>query len=1720
MKRTLIYLRTVVILAASFLTAHFASAQVTWTGGGADLNWSTADNWNNTGNPGNPPGVGDAVVFGSDVFPATTNAQGAVNNIVDAGFSAVIGSLTYNNTNDQFHTTQISPGGTLAVSGNVALGTAAFSASFVETTVVAITGTGASLNAGGVAASFQLGVDGGGAAFNNSATLDLSGIGVFSFIGTTFNVGNGNRTSGTLNMASQSNYVSVTTVNVGTSGSSNPGDLSLINLGGGTNVIYANTINIGGTKAAGTIQFAGSGGGLVVRNTAGTDRANLTLGFKTSGGTTSSTPSGSLLLAGHPVDILAGTLTLAQRTAGGSSGGALGTMVFDNGTVNVTTVQMAVKTVNNSGQTTGTLGVGGTGKLTVGSGGISLVNFTSTGDNPTGVLSITNGGQVVCSNDIVKTTLIGTGTINMNGGSLDMQTNFIGHADAPIDNFSIADSTLTVPVVSGTPSATVSNLVAGGANTVNITSVPILAGFPSIFPIIQYGSQSGTFNFNLGTAPPASPAYAGYITNDPTHGYVALVITNGPRTAKLVTWVGQIGNGDWDTFTPNWKTNGVGGAVYNDPDFARLDDTAISNVVNLAGFPLQPGSVVVSNNTRDYRIVGGGYLSGTFALDKQGSANLIIANLGNNDFSGGVNIDSGTVQIGNGDNTGSIGSGPIVNNGAIAENRDGDLEIVGDISGTGPLSKSTNGTLTLRGHNAFTGPVTIAAGALRPFSSSALGTTNGNTTIASGATLDIYGQNLGSEEIVVGGSGYAAGGYNGALVNNWSNQTQAVRFVTLTGDTIFDAGFRWDIRGNPAALLTSPPGSPYKITKTGFEQVSLVAVTNVDPGLGDIDVQQGTFSIQTTTAQLGNPSSNLIMRTGTRLDLLDLNTSPLNKVITLEDSTTVYNESGNSIIGGPVTLEGATTMDGSGSLTFNNNIDGAGGITKPFASTGTLVVQGATNSYAGGTDIQGGKFALNGNIQGSGTLTSSFGTTVVGNGTNGGSVQIGGSLRPGEDGVVGTFAGGADMTLGGDVTFDLGTNTTTGGGINDFIDTAGDLTLNSPTIDVNPLVGALQAGTYRLIHYGGTRAGQFLSDPPQIGYYTFTLDYSEANWVKLNVTAGTPSHLEWNSTSDSTWETNPNWFNQDTSTTVAFTQGDFVLFDDATPGVQTNIIIASVVYPSAVTNNASTNNYTISGGRISGLTGIVKLGTNTLTLASSNDFRGNVLVQAGILALGTNSTASNGALGTTNGATFVTNGATLDISGLSTGAPGLRNLGQEQLVVSGDGFNGQGALVSTAGRGDNAVAQVKLAGDASLGAYGVAPVGWWDIRGQNNNPSLSMLSSGGNPFKLTKVGNSRLSLFNVTVDPALGDIEIKGGEFEVGDYTTGLGNTASNLIVDAGATFQFFANNPPGATTSLWNKVFILHGDGVANTINVRGGGPHTMIGPVQLNGSCIFSGSITNRGPISGTGSLTRSGGGSLYLVGTNTYQGNTIVAAGTLALVDSGVISNSPTITVASGATLDASFRTDVTLTLFGNQTLQGSGTVSSNLVTDPGSILSPGSNSIGRLTVTGAMTLGGTNLVEIDKSNGATNDQVFAAGDVAYGGTLILSNLGPAYVAGDSFKLFNGANYTGSFTIQPAEPDTGLVWDTSSLNTDGTLKVASAFTPQPGITNIVVIGTNVIIQGTNGTTSGNYYVLASTNVTLPLSNWTVIATNAFDGGGNFNFTNGIDPAQTMLFYLLQMP
>jgi autotransporter-associated beta strand protein len=703
-------------------------------------------------------------------------------------------------------------------------------------------------------------------------------------------------------------------------------------------------------------------------------------------------------------------------------------------------------------------------------------------------------------------------------------------------------------------------------------------------------------------------------------------------------------------------------------------------------------------------------------------------------------------------------------------------------------------------------------------------------------------------------------------------------------------------------------------------------------------------------------------------------------------------------------------------------------------------------------------------------------------------------MNPGSATATGVFNanGGLTFAPASTLTFDLSATQPGNPALNDSINVLGNLNLNNNKITVN--FDGPPGGTYTLFNYSGGLSGVF--NPVIAGtHFTASLDTSVPNVVNLNV-GGTGANLRWASLSDTAWDNvATNWFNLDSSQPSPFYAGDSVLLDD-TSGVATGITIASGVNvaPSSITIATTNNSFTISGaGRISGSTGILKSGPSSVDINTANTFSGVVDIQGGTLRTGNGS-----ALGTAAGGIIIEDGATLDVNG--------QNLGGEIVTITGAGVAAAGALVNNGPAQVQVLRQLVLAGDSTIGGAGGLTM--------NNSGGAASLSTGGNPFNLTKVGGNQFTLQNfTTVDAALANIDIEQGTVEFSGLTPGMGDPSFTNTVAVAATLSF------QQSALAWNKHFNFNGDGATTTLNVGTGGNIELDGSVELHGDCVFNvGGIllTISSPITGDGGLVKNGASPLVLTNINTYTGDTHINTGALRLSGIASISNSSNVVIAAGATLTVTGRVDSAFTVVSGQALKGNGTVNGIVNASVGSTVSPGVDGIGALIVSNAVTLAGTTIMELDEVND-TNDVLRSSSSINYGGVLNLVNLGGPLSVGSTFKLFSASSYPGAFaSINPPTPGPGQTWDISALGTSGTIKVAPGAVPR--FSGVSLIGANLVMSGSNGPPSGTYYVLATTNVALPLSSWTRVATNTFDSNGAFVFTNAASTPKQ--FFRLTLP
>jgi PKD repeat protein len=109
-------------------------------------------------------------------------------------------------------------------------------------------------------------------------------------------------------------------------------------------------------------------------------------------------------------------------------------------------------------------------------------------------------------------------------------------------------------------------------------------------------------------------------------------------------------------------------------------------------------------------------------------------------------------------------------------------------------------------------------------------------------------------------------------------------------------------------------------------------------------------------------------------------------------------------------------------------------------------------------------------------------------------------------------------------------------------------------------------------------------------------------------------------------------------------------------------------------------------------------------------------------------------------------------------------------------------------------------------------------------------------------------------------------------------------------------------------------------------------------------------------------------------------------------------------------------------------------------------------------------------------------------------------------------------GTFTVSLVASGSG------GSNTNTQLNSVTVLLPNPPqITGIIPFGTTaLVLKGSGGPTNGGYYywLRSATNLTLPLTNWSIVATNPFDVYGNFSNQIPLMPGTPQTFYRMQMP
>ena len=668
---------------------------------------------------------------------------------------------------------------------------------------------------------------------------------------------------------------------------------------------------------------------------------------------------------------------------------------------------------------------------------------------------------------------------------------------------------------------------------------------------------------------------------------------------------------------------------------------------------------------------------------------------------------------------------------------------------------------------------------------------------------------------------------------------------------------------------------------------------------------------------------------------------------------------------------------------------------------------------------------------------------------------------------------GATVAVGGSATFSV-------------VATGGSLTYQWRTNSVN--IGNATNATYTLYPTALSDAALAAN-----GYdCTITGPCGSTNSARVALVVNVTSDLIWAGDGGANlWNTlgAANWSNG--VALAQFTSGDRVTFDDSS--VNGTTFLTGTQIPSAVTVNAAAN-YTFSGsGNLGGsLATLTKAGTGTLTLGTAHTYGGGTVISNGTVVI-----SNNAALGT---GTATLAGGTLTAPAARTLANGINVTANSALTYAGTGdtalvlngaLSGAGGTTLTinhapAGPDRLRVFDTNLTynGDIVFSGAGIAFACYSASGTQTFN---GVISGNGQLMRRSAVAAiAGTTIFNgnniFTGGTTLTDGTLGFGINSTGEpVTSGPLGTGALVYADSTSATSVRTIYASGGARTVGNAVTI----GGTQTNVIAGANDLTLSGTIGLGGATrtfevnntgktIFANVVSN-------GGLTKNGNGTLLLNGTNTYTGPTTVNAGTLG----------------------------------------GNGVLASAVTVGAGGNLAPGA-SIGILTISNNLTLGGTFTAEANSSASPNCDQVVGIGTLTYGGTLVVANVGPALTASDTFAIFSATTYGGTFaSITPAIPGANLAWNTNTLTTDGTLRITSTgggpSTTRTNLTSSVSGSTLTLSWPTDhiGWTLQTQTNSRSVGLTLPTNTW-------FDVTGSTT-TNQMDMPVTKtdptVFYRLKL-
>lgn len=1281
---------------------------------------------------------------------------------------------------------------------------------------------------------------------------------------------------------------------------------SFVQQGTGTTVLTADNDYQGITTiSAGTLQLGDGGttggvtGDIANEGTLVVNRSNdNALAGQISG-------SGKLVIAGTGTTTLSnimnnyqggteldsGTLAIANDAVLGT-----GALTFDGGTLLLadnTTLTHDIVTLGK-----GTDGKGGT--ISVNGGESAEVTTIITGSGALtkggdGTLVLT-GVQAYTGNTVVAagTLQLGNGDDNIDG-SLAAGTT-VSVASGATLAFNEASSRTFANVISGDGSVLkqgTNQLVLSGVNTYK-GGTTIQGGTLAVSQDGNLGDVSGGLTFDDGTLQLTSAFDTGRaVTLNAGGGTINIADGDASTFSGKFTGAGQLTKMGGGTLTLSsvdsdytGRTDIQGGvlAISDNRNLGNGGELNIGGATLLLTGDANLNRQVTLGNTNSTIETAtstsstiSGLLTGTGRLLKIGDGTLVLTDATNN-YSGGTEIDAGTLSISSDGNLGAAAGGVAIDagtlqmtdtmtlahtvtlkdtNSAIGVDASKIATISSAIGGSGKLNKTGDGTLVLaNAGNNYSGGTEITAGTLQLGNGTTDGAISGGVTVDQGATLAFNNKNEQTFGSVITGDGgvsvIGAGTLKLTGTNNYTGGTTIATSSTLQiGDGTNDGAIVGAVTNN--GTLAFHNLSSYKfggaISGNGIVDVDMAGTTLTLSGISD--GFQGTTNVQ---------KGYLYVDTGGQL-------------------------------GGDVAVASGATLGGDGTL--------LGDVT--VASGGTLKgEQGAQLNVGGNLALSAGSIV---NVT-YGTDNSQAFFNVTGNLNLGGATVVADYANNGP-GIYRIF------NYGGTLTGVLN--------VSGLSDTTLDIDTANKQVNINYNAG-LTFGFWNGSNTSGT-------DGVQGG--TGTWDSNTTNW---SIEDGS-QHNKWSPNEFAIFEGTAGTVTvvSSTGTPVSasgmqfmvdgyvITGGDLTL--DATGNAPGDVPFIQVQ-----TGTATIESQLLSDD------GFQKSGSGTLVLTADQNFTGQVNVSNGTLQLGNGGTTGSIAAASTinlmanakNQGTVAFNYGAADAVTVSNVITGEGRVKIESGTVTLSGVNSYTGFTSIEG-GSTLV----VSSSANVGAAGNAGIGLT----KNADTGVGSTLRFAGDFEDNRADGGADNRFQHDIN-----LESTGNTLDTGSYTVVL---PDGLNADPDPTTSDYNVTKTGSGTLVLTGIGSYEGtttvaDGKLQIGDAADTGQTTYKGNVTLQNDSILAFDYQNdniySGLISGTGSVELTGPGTTELNNANNdYMGGTTVKAGTLKIesdkslgdqtgkltLDGGALASAKAVTLArqveigaNGGTFDVDKNDDLTL------------------------------------------------------------------------------------------------------------------------------------------------------------------------------------------------------------------